>query len=54
MAPTFEVLLLAMAALVVFGAAAAIALTLGGRGGRLARNMSLLFRPHRHWSNRPE
>jgi hypothetical protein len=35
MAPTFEVLLLAMAALVAFGAAAAIALSLpGARGPR--------------------
>jgi hypothetical protein len=36
--PASEVLLLAMAAVVAFGAAAAIALSLGGRRARLARH----------------
>jgi hypothetical protein len=39
MAPAFEVLLLAMAALVAFGAAAAISLWLGSQRGRLAQRM---------------
>jgi hypothetical protein len=39
MAPSFEVLLLAMAAPIALGAAAAIAFSLGGRPAQLAQHM---------------
>ena len=43
MAPAFEVLLLALAALVAFGAAAAIALWLGSQRGRFAQRMLMII-----------